>query len=359
MINSQETYNSIVEGLEKNRERKLNKQYNSILSPFANFNKYFPGLERGKYIICTASSGIGKTKFSKYFFVINSYRFCKKFNIPLKIRYFALEETKDRFWLGFIVTQLYLKKGIKTDVMTLTSIGDKIVSKELLEAIKEIEIEITDMMNYIDVVDNISNAFGIYKYVRKIAEENGTYLETETGKIYIPNNPEEYNLVITDHISLLSPEKDPETGDKMSSWQAIEKYSKDYCLKGFCKRWNYTVINIQQQESSKEKQEYTFKGVSIEDKLEPSLDGLSTNKETQREADLVIGVFAPDRYKIENFRGYDITKLKDSYRAIKILKDRHYGLANSYIHLFFDGSIDYFSELPSYKEINYNQYSKQ
>lgn len=69
-------------------------------------------------------------------------------------------------------------------------------------------------------------------------------------------------------------------------------------------------------------------------------------------------MFAPDRYKIENYRGYDITKLKDNYRALKILKDRNYGLANGYLNLYFDGATNIFKELPNSKEINYKSFVK-
>jgi hypothetical protein len=75
-----------------------------------------------------------------------------------------------------------------------------------------------------------------------------------------------------DHISLLSQEK------QFKSWyETIEHYSTEYCRKQMSKHWGFTVVNIQQQASDKEKQQYTVKGDSIEDKLEPSLDGLGDN----------------------------------------------------------------------------------
>lgn len=353
---SQETFNELLAEIELKKLRKESGLHNSILSPFANFNKQFPGLERGRYIILTANSGIGKTKVTKFLFVNNTYNFCKKFNIPFKIYYFALEETKNNFWLSIISTRLFTKFGIHVDIKTLNSIGASILTSDLLSKIKSIEEEVKDMMNYIEVIDNVSNPFGIYKYVREEAQKNGKEEGPEFNTVYKPNDPEEYRLVITDHISLLTPEKDPNTGEKMSHWQSISKFSQDYCLKGFCKRWNYITINVQQQEAAKEKQEYNFKGNSIEDKIEPSLDGLADNKLTQREADLVFGVFAPDRYKIETYRKYDITKLRDNYRAMKILKDRHYGLANSYLSLYMNGATNIFKELPKPELIDYSNY---
>jgi hypothetical protein len=115
------------------------------------------------------------------------------------------------------------------------------------------------------------------------------------------------------------------------------------------------TINIQQQEASKEKLEY-YQGQSIDEKLEPSLDGLANNKETQRECNLILGVFAPERYNIGRHRGYDIKKLGNKYRSLKILKDRDNGLVNYYIGMFFNGAANYFEELPTADTIDYTKY---
>ena len=357
---SQETYDNIINRIEVKRERRLSGKYNSIISPFRNFNKRFPGLEKGKYYIFTASSGIGKTKFSKYFFVSSTYKFCKANNIPLGIKYFALEETADNFWLGMMAYIISEKHKIRVTTNNFDSLGEYILDIELLNKLKDEDTskQIIEMMEVIDVIDDISNPYGIFKNVKSALEEEGTYEKIGFKNTYIPKDKEKYWIVITDHISLLTPEKDYETGEKMNKWDSINKFSQEYCLKGFCKKWNCITVNIQQQEASKEKQQFTNKGETIESKLEPSLDGLADNKLTQRDADMVMGLFAPDRYKIENYRGYDITKLKDNYRSLIILKDRHYGLANGYVHLLMDGAINSFYQLPDKNEMTdklYNQ----
>ncbi len=347
-IYSQQIYKNIIDRIESKRERRLSGKYNSIISPFNNFNKRFPGLEKGKYYIFTASSGIGKTKFSKFFFVNSVYTFCKENNIPLGIKYFALEETSDNFWLSMMAFKISQKYNAKITTNNFDSLGEYTLDLELLNKLKDKETsqEIIEMMQFIEVIDDVSNPYGIFKNVRTTLEEEGTYEKIGFKNTYIPKDKEKYWLVITDHISLLTPERDNETGEKMTKWDSINKFSQEYCLKGFCKRWNCITVNIQQQEASKEKQQYTFKGEIVESKLEPSLDGLADNKLTQRDADMVLGLFAPDRYKIESYRGYDITKLKDNYRSLIVLKDRHYGLANGYVHLLMDGAVNNFYQLP-------------
>lgn len=349
-------FKSVVNKIKDNRERRLSGKYNSILTPFKRLNKVFPGFEKGKFIIVTANSGVGKTQITKYLFVLGIYNFCKENNIPLKIFYFALEETKENFWLTILSNKL--KQVYKLDIETseLKSLGENALSEDIITKVEELEASLLPMMECITVIDDVTNPFGLYKIGRQYALDNGKMVGEGYNQKYEANNPEEMVITITDHISLISREKDPDTGEKMDQWQSIGKYSQDYCLKGFCKRYNFLNIFVQQQESSKEKQQYTFKGDSIEDKLEPTLDGLATNKETQREADLVFGLFAPDRFKIEDHRGYDIRILKDNYRSLKVLKDRNYGLANNYIPLLFNGKTNHFYELPRAEEMTKSRY---
>lgn len=352
------TFNSITDGLKLRRERRLDGKYNSIITPFKRLNKVFPGFEKGKFIIVTANSGIGKTKITKFLFVTSVYNFCKVNNIPLKIFYFALEETSEEFWLSILANKLQEKYGIIIDVGTLKSLGENTITQDILNKIEELRLELIPMMNCITVVDDVNNPYGLYKIGREYAESNGIYTGEKFNRKYKANNPEEIVFTITDHISFLSAEKNHETNVMMSQWESIGHYSKEYCLKGFCKRWGFINIFVQQQESSKEKQQYTLRGESVEDKLEPSLDGLATNKETQREADMIIGLFAPDRYKIENHRGYDIITLKDCYRSMIFLKDRHYGLANTYVPLLMNGRTNNFYELPKKEELSREKYEQ-
>jgi replicative DNA helicase len=358
---SQQTSDSILEVIKTNRYRRLTGKYNSIVLPFSRLSRVFPGLEKGAYWIITASSGIGKTKVTKFITVTSVYDFCKKNNIPFKIFYFALEESKNDFWLDIVSYLLRLHYNLRISSTDLKSVGEDILSEDIVNKVESVLPIVEDMKKYIEVTDDISNGYGIYKKVRAYADANGTYekIVTDDGQEfrgeYIPNNPEEYVLVITDHISLLQAESLNKV--PMTHWQSINHFSQEYCLQQFCKKLKYITINVQQQSGDQEKQQFTHKGESIAQKLEPTLDGLADNKLTQRDATLVLGIFAPARYGIEEHRGYDITRLKDSYRSLKILKDRHYGLANTYIPLYMEGSCNFFKELPKSSEMTNEKYT--
>ena len=105
-----------------------------------------------------------------------------------------------------------------------------------------------------------------------------------------------------------------------------------------------TPVDIQQQAAAKESLDSFKQG-----KLEPSLEGLAETKLTQRDWDIAIGVFSPARHEIPKYKGYDITKLKDSYRYINVLKNR-YGISNVSDNLFFMGAVNMFCELPKYND---------
>jgi len=352
-----ETFNEILEKLKLNKRLKEEGKVTSILYPFKRFSKVFPGWEKGTQSIITASSGVGKTKLAKFLSVTSVYEFVKnKPEIRAKIFYFALEESVENFWLGTISTLLYEKYSVSLSPNQLKSLGEFHLTDDVLEKVEECKDVIEDMQKYIEVVDYIFNPYGIYKYVDTFFknpavghEEFETEHAEKVSKKYVYNDPNLWVFVITDHISLLTPEK----GETLH--EAMGRYSKQFCLKGFTKKYNCVTINIQQQEASKEKLEY-FQGQSIDEKLEPSLDGLANNKETQRECNLILGVFAPERYNIGRHRGYDIKKLGNKYRSLKILKDRDNGLVNYYIGMFFNGAANYFEELPTADTIDYTKY---
>ena len=159
---------------------------------------------------------------------------------------------------------------------------------------------------------------------------------------YKKHDPKHYVIMLVDHISLLETEMDGPT--MLTQWQAMHKFSSKYCLH-IRDKFGFIPVVVQQQASDKERIEVNYKGSTVEQKLEPSLDALGDNKTTQRDANVVLGLFAPNRYSIQEHRGYDMGFFKDRYRSLSILKDRD-GTANKKVALFFNGAVDFFKELP-------------
>lgn len=352
-------FDEIFKKLKGNLQKKKEGKVTSIGFPFERFSNKFPGWEKSTQTIITANSGVGKTKLAKFLAVTNTYNFIKKHpEIKPKVFYFALEESIEYFWLGIISNMLYEKYDLDYSPNQLKSLGSFTIPDDVLEKVAECKEIVEDMQNYIEVIDHVFNPFGIYKVVADYFsnpeigyEEYETKTAEKVSKKYIFKDENFWPFVIIDHISLITPEK----GETL--WDAIGRFSKQYCLKMFTKKYQCTTIIVQQQESAKEKKEY-HQGISIEEKLEPTLDGLANNKETQRECNLVIGLFAPERYNISTHRGYNIRELRNKYRSMIILKDRDNGLINHYVPLYFNGAVNEFNELPPAAEIDYSRYKK-
>lgn len=347
-------FDKTLQNIIHNKENKEKGIYNSIPFGLPSLDLHVPGIMSGMQYEITASSAVGKTQLTKFLFVTQPYKFIKanpQLGLKLKILYFALEETKEEFMLSLISNRLMEKYGIGIGSLELKSMGKHTLSDEILEKVKECREYFRELMQSLEIIDSISNPFGIYKYCRHYAEVNGTIkwkYKVVDGKeekffdSYEQNDPKEFRIIIADHMSLLQPENNP---DSNTLHLAMTKWSAEYCRKNLSKKYGYCICNVHQQAAEKEKQQFTNGGMSIESKLEPSLDGLGDNKLTQRDALIILGLFAPERYQIAKHLGYDITILQDNYRSISILKNR-VGTPNLKKGLFFNGQSNIFVELP-------------
>lgn len=248
---------------------------------------------------------------------------------------------------------LYVKEGIRLSPTQLKSTkADNILSQEVLDIIEKYKEYFNKIEEIVEFIDDVRNPYGMYNLVRKYALANGKIHNrtiTIDGKAievedyYEPDNPEEYVIVMIDHIGLISPEKNYDTGIPMTLHESIGKLSSDYLIK-LRNRFKYIPVVIQQQAAAQE---------SIENKkynkLKPTLDGLAGNKETQRDANVVVGLFSPFRHEIPEYLGYDITFFKDNIRFLEILGGREGG-GGTICPLYFDGAVNYFSELPRPEE---------
>jgi len=345
----------VIEELKENKQKRLKGE--DILIPWLNLPKLstvLPGVQKGRYVIITANSKVGKTQIADYLYLYEplNYILNNKTNLKLKIFYFSLEISKEDKLLQMISNKIYNDKKYIISMDNLKSYFKGYVLEDRVEQlIDSYKDYFTRVESIVTIIDNIRNPHGIYKEVRKYARENGKFFlkdGTEVDPVanpfydyYEPNDPHEQVIVITDSLSLLQPEKID--GKQQELWDAMFKFSSDYSLK-MRDNFKYTVVNIQQQAGDQEKQQFTFKGSTIIDKLRPSADGLGDCKLTGRDCDLMIGLFAPARYKVKEYQGFNIEKLKDNYRELCIIFNRRGG-GNINLDLFFQGECNYFREL--------------
>ena len=364
-MNFKDIYSKIVQ----NKLNHDNGYFNCI--PFMGMErleKYLPGIEQSTYYLIAAASGVGKSKLARYLFIHNPIMFLENnpdSDIQLDILYFSLEESKEKVILAEVSKYLYTQHKLNLSIKQLSSVGRyNVLSTEDLQKVQQSEEHVNNFLKRVKIFDNVRNATGIYKTVRDFALTIGTYYdkndtpltpqEVHNVKIrvgesykkvsyYKTHNPKHYVIVLIDHISLLQ----PETGETL--WQSMSKMSSNYCLH-IRDKFGFIPVVVQQLAADKERIEANFSKADLVQKLEPSLDGLGDNKTIARDVNVALGLFAPDRYKITEHNGYDITRFRDRYRSMNIMKSRD-GIANKKLPLFFNGAVDFFKELPKVDEL--------
>lgn len=346
---SQSLFKRLHRNLVNRRERILNKKINCISWGLSRFEKSCPGIEQGKYYLVTGQTKSAKTKLTDELFVFNPLRqiIDNNLNIKMKIFYFTLELSKEEKMLALFSNILYLKEGIRISPTDLKSTRDGIpVSEEILELLNKYEEYFSKVEETVEFIDDTRNPTGIYSIVRKYALANGKVhyrdinINGEIVKVedyYEPNNPDEYVMIIVDHVSLIQQEK--RDGQTLSLHESMSLLSSDYLIK-LRNRFNYIPVVVQQQALQGENLEHRKNN-----SLKPSLANLSDNKQLSKDVNIAISIFSPYRYEIPKYFGYDIEKFKDNIRFMEILISRDGGAGDTF-PLFFDGAVNFFQELP-------------
>ena len=333
---------------------------------YARFGIDFSTLEKGHQGMLTANSGIGKTHWWIEMLLMQVWIFKEKLRkegkepgfIPI-YKIALLENTKKEFQYRLISRILAYITNKVYPAQLLKGRGTTPMARQVLEDNKdELHRIYTEIMSMCTIVDNIVNPTGLYKWARKESELHGTHLyrtETYDGKEttvyngYKQHNELEHIIMIMDNANNLVEEKGADT-----QHLAIRRWYRDYGRLQITKHWQWTLINIHQQASDGEKQEFSF-GKSIVSKLKPSTSGLGNNKEVQRDCHFIWGLFNPSKYEIPEYQGYDITKLRNFFRSLLILKQND-STADVEYPFYFHGGASIMSELPKPNELDYSKY---
>lgn len=281
-------YDRVIENLKERRQKVLRGEINCIPSPFIRFRSEFPGVEQGCYYLISAGTKAGKTQLANYLFVYNTimYAIDHKDIIKPKIFYYNFEENQEEITLRFMSYLLFTLDGIRISPTDLKSTDkDKPVSVEVLKLLNSDKYKrILDYYEEVVTFHNSDNPTGIYRTVMNYAKNNGTIHkkpykyrdelgEEQEGQkfdYYTPNNPNEYVMIIIDHISICNIERG------FSLRETINKLSEYLIM--FRNRYNYIPIVLQQQSQETLNLE-AFKS----NKIRPTMSGLADSKGTGKD----------------------------------------------------------------------------
>jgi hypothetical protein len=317
---------------------------------FDRLNRYI-GIRKRIYFVAAGLTGSGKTSLVDDAFVLNPYDWYisqKDPKIKLKIIYRSMERSRTYKLAKWICRKMFLDHGYIISVSKLMGWTDKLNHDEhdLFLSYKDYMEQMDDV---ITIIDGPENNVGIAKHLKTHALERGRVEQLdEYNKVYVPDNENEITIVIVDHIGLLKLTK-----EQSSKKQAIDSLSGD--LRYARDFYGYTPIAVSQfnREISNP---IRIKAGDVE----PALDDLKDSSVPGEDADVVIALFDPMRYKVSDPSGYDLDKLIDEYgnkyfRSLRVLKNS-YGADDVRIGLGFLGEIGMFKELKKRKDMTETDY---
>ena len=205
------------------------------------------------------------------------------------------------------------------------------------------------MEEVITIIDGPENPVGIAKELKEYALQRGKIEQLdEYNKIYIPDDENEITIVIIDHIGLLKTTKDLPTKKQVIDKMSDElRYARDF--------YGYSPVVVSQFNRD------ISNPIRIKNgDVEPQLEDFKESSQTQDDADVILALFDPMRYKVTDPSGYDLNKLKDEYgakyfRSVRLIKNS-YGEDDIRIGLGFLGQVGMFKELPKRKDITEADY---
>jgi hypothetical protein len=237
----------------------------------------------------------------------------------------------------WVCRKIFLDHGYVISVSKLLGWTEKMNKEEhdLFLSYKEYMDKMDDV---ITIIDGPENPIGIAKDLKTHALKNGRIEQLdEYNKIYIPNDENEITIVVIDHIGLLKPTKDLVTKKQVIDKMSEElRYARDF--------YGYTPVVVSQFNRDIANPMRIKAG-----DVEPALDDFKDSSGPSEDADVVLALFDPMRYKVSDPSGYNLDRLRDEYgnkyfRSLRIIKNS-YGSDDIRIGLGFLGEIGMFKEL--------------
>lgn len=323
---------------------------------FNRLAKYIPNIQQATYYLIGASTKVGKTSFTDDCFMYNPYDFISnnETDMIIDIDYYSFEVEKKLKIIKGISRKIWKDYGLIVDVNSILSRGQNHCSDEIYDLVKSTREYFEPLEDCITIHDIPENPTGIFKYLKRKAEtlgevhnktitlQDGTTIEKFDK--FIPNNPNRYWIIIIDHISLAESERGyntKETIDKLSQYLVYI-------------RNNYSAIPVVIQQLA-------FDSMNDErhrsGRLVPSIKDFGDSKYTTRDASVIMALFNPAAMQMNDFQGYKIDKLRDSFRNLEILVNRD-GMPNINIGLNYIGPAGTFRELPTPDKMTDDIYDK-
>lgn len=332
----------------------LNGNYEGLSNGLDRINEYIFGVQRNCYYLIGGLSGSAKTTYLD-FTILNALQDAKSKNIDINIIYYSweIDETsKKANWLSILIYQKY---NLIIPPEKIKGFGKLRLNKEEQELVFSELDNLEEVFSKIKWVWEASNPTGMYREWWNFMENKGTFKKEpyidESGQekerivSFTLNDPNQYNIVVGDHLALAKLER----GFNLK--QNIDKIS-EYSIT--CRNlFKMTFIWLQQfNQGLSSVERAKFKGVDIS----PQQSDFKDTTNPYADADIVLGLMNPYKMDMEKCLNYDINvpgsnlNLRESFRMLKIIKNR-LSRDNIAIGLLFLPKTGSFIELPRIQDL--------
>lgn len=359
----------------------------------------FISIRRSTYTLLGGGTGTGKTSFVDEKFVIAPYDFLKKhgdeYNIKLRYFYRSMERKKEFKLAKWVVNKIYRDHDIIIDPKEVLMFSENRLTDDKFTLIKSYLDYFEEMLDVVDIHDGQETPFGMHIPLEHYALRNGAFIKviakdkkvvmydhstewklvktftetlfelTRNGEkryfeevpyrnkiykvyygepIYIPDDPNLVVIPLIDHIGKTRSQEGMDEREKINKVSENMSYLRDVFGMSpiIISQFNRSLGDIGRMK--------LFKG-----DLQPQLEDFESSARTQHDADLVLALFNPYRYKSYDadgkYKEYDIVEGtqgpmgENRFRTLSILKDS-YGSDDITIPLKFLGEVGAFSVMP-------------
>lgn len=318
---------------------------------FNRLNKYI-GIRKRIYTLIFGATGSGKSAYTHSAYILNPFdHYMKnKGNLKFKVMLFSMERSKVYTLAKWISRKIFMDQGVLIPIAKLLGWWDTKLSKDEHDLFLMYEDYVNELLEVVDIIEGAQNPTGIYKYVKGYAEKNGKFEEVdEFHKVYVPSHSNEIVIVAEDHLGLTKLEKG--MGTKKEAIDKVSEYNQY-----FRDVLGYTPVAVSQLTRNLSNPIYQKM-----DSFEPTLDDVKESGRPGEDADNVISLFDPIRfktndssYRVDNF--LDKTTGGKYFRSVKVLKNT-YGEDDVKIGMAFQGATGIFKELPKAKDMEMFDYN--
>lgn len=338
----------------------LDGKFKGLSNGLNRINSVIFGVQRSCYTLLGGASGSCKTSLIDYI-LLEAIQDAKRQGITMNITYYCLEiseHSKKATWLSMMIYQKY---GIEVKREAINGFGDFRLTEAEQKLCDDVLPELNELWNNINWVFSSVNPTGVYKQAWDFMSKRGTFEYSnyidEKGETkqridrFIPNDPEEYNLLVGDHLALFSYERGftlKENLDKLSEYSVILR-----------NLFGYSIFWLQQFNSSLSSVDrMKFKGVD----LSPQQSDYKDSTSPYADCDIALGLMNANKMGMEECMGYNINKtnqypLGGTFRMLKVIKNR-LSIDDVTIGLAFLGKSGRFEELPPAKKMTIEDYKK-